>query len=201
MKPVRRRERLKHELREQILAAAGQLFVQEGYSSVSVRKIADAVGCAPATLYLYFEDKAAILNAICVETFAKLDKRMEAVANDQCDALERLRRGGRLYIQFGLDHPHHYWLTFGMEARDSFQNEALLQAGLRSFECMRTCVRACIDAGQIGVSDVDEAAQAIWSQVHGVVMLLICKTHFPFVERTRLIERVLDIGIEGLRKR
>ncbi|MBV8819304.1 MAG: TetR/AcrR family transcriptional regulator [Acidobacteriaceae bacterium] len=29
------------------------------------------MGCAAGTIYLYFKDKEAILNAICVEIFAK----------------------------------------------------------------------------------------------------------------------------------
>ena len=89
-----RRERLRQELRDEILEAARALFVHEGYGSVSMRKIADTVGCAPGTIYLHFADKAAILSAIVVETFTKLDKRMQAIANDKGDPLERLRRGG-----------------------------------------------------------------------------------------------------------
>ena len=60
-----RRERLKNELRGEILAAARNLFVRNGYASVSMRKIADTVGCAPGTIYLHFTDKDAILQAIC----------------------------------------------------------------------------------------------------------------------------------------
>jgi AcrR family transcriptional regulator len=201
MKKAPRRERLKQELREEILTAARELFVREGYASVSMRKIADAVGCAPGTLYLHFEDKSAILSAICLETFAKLDQRMEAIANDQGEPMERLRRGGRQYVQFGLDHPHHYWLTFGMDGGQSFHHENVKQAGMRSFECMRVCVRACMEAGKLNTDDVEEAAQAIWSLWHGIIMLLIAKPHFPFIEPNRLIDRVLDIAIEGIRKR
>jgi AcrR family transcriptional regulator len=196
-----RRERLKHELREEILDAARGLFVKEGYGSVSMRKIADVVGCAPGTLYLHFEDKGAILNAICIETFAKLDKRMEAIANDPGDPLERLRRGGRAYIQFGLDHPHHYQLTFGPHSSEWSKDENALQAGLHSFQCMCKCIGACVAAGKLRSNDVEEMAQAVWSCAHGIIMLLISKPHFPFIEQNRLIDRVLDITIEGIRKR
>src|SRR6266545_7523503 len=140
-----RRERLRKELREEILAAARDLFVTEGYANVSMRKVADRVGCAPGTIYLYFEDKDSILSAICVETFAKLDKRMEAIRNDQGDPLERLRRGGRTYIQFALDHPHHYMVTFGMTGTGPVKNADAHNAGQASFDCMRQCVRMCMD--------------------------------------------------------
>ncbi len=195
-----RRERLRQELREEILEAARALFVHEGYGSVSMRKIADTVGCAPGTIYLHFEDKAAILSAIVVETFTKLDKRMQAIANDKGDPLERLRRGGRAYVQFALDHPHHYWLTFGLHGPEFKKDEHAMQAGLRSFDCMRTCVRECIEAGKLRSQDVEEMAQAVWACTHGLIMLLIAKPDFPFIEPTRLIDRVVDITIEGIRK-
>ena len=195
-----RRERLKQEIRSEILAAARDLFLTEGYANVSMRKIADRVGCAPDTIYLHFEDKDAILSAICVSTFAILDKHMEAIASDQSDPLERLRRGGRQFIQFGLDHPDHYRLTFG-GAYVGPKDEASQQAGQHSFDCLRRCVGMCMAAGELRSTDVEEVAQSLFACVHGVVMLLIGMPHFPLIERNRLIDSVLDVLIEGIRKR
>jgi AcrR family transcriptional regulator len=195
-----RRERLKQELREDILAAARDLFVIEGYANVSMRKIADKVGCAPGTIYLYFDDKDSLLSAICVETFAKLNKRMEAIRSDSGDPLERLRRGGRQYILFALDHPYHYLVTFGLSGVGSAKTEEAQQAGQQSFNCMRDCVRLCVDAGLLRISDVEQVAQSLWACLHGTVMLLITKCDFPFIEQNRLIDSVLDIALEGIRK-
>lgn len=196
-----RRERLKQELRDEIIAAARDLFVTEGYANVSIRKVADRVGCAPGTIYLYFEDKDSILSAICVETFAKLNKRMEAIRNDQGDPLERLRRGGRAYIQFALDHPYHYLVTFGLTGAARFKNLEAQTAGQGSFDCLRQCVRLCIEADRLRSQDAEEVAQSLWACWHGTVMLLISKAEFPFIEQTRLIESVLDIALEGIRKK
>jgi len=194
-----RRERLKQELRDEIVAAARDLFVTEGYPNVSMRKVADKVGCAPGTIYLYFDDKDSLLNAICVETFAKLDKRMEAIRNDKGDPFERLRRGGRQYILFALDHPHHYLVTFGLTGVN--RGDEARQAGGHSFDCLRECVRLCVDAGLLRMDDVEQIAQSFWACLHGVVMLLIGRLEFPFIEQNRLIDSVVDIALEGLRKR
>lgn len=196
-----RRERLKHELREEILAAARELFVKEGYPAVSIRRIAERVGVATGTLYLHFKEKDSILAAICIETFQKLDGYMEAIASDKGDPLERLRRAGRMYAQFGLNHPEHYFLTFAIAGQSPFKNDELLRAGLRSFDCLRRTVKDCIETGLLRKSDVEEIAQSVWAAQHGVVMLLISKPEFPFIERNRLIDSVLDICIEGIRKR
>jgi AcrR family transcriptional regulator len=194
-----RRERLRKELRDEILTAARDLFVRNGYESVTMRKVAERVGVAPGTIYHYFDDKDAILATICEETFARLDKRMEALAKDPGgDPLERLRRAGRMYIQFGLDHPERYFLAFAL-AGHAPKSESVMKAGLRSFDCLRESVRACVDAGLTRTSDVEEIAQSLWACVHGLVMLLIAKPEFPFIEHSRLVDSLLDITMEGIR--
>src|SRR5882762_2524527 len=107
-----RRARQKESIREEILDAARTLFVKEGYEHVSIRKIAEKVEYAPGTIYLYFRDKAEILDRICEETFARLAIRLEAISRDQADPLDCLRRGLRTYVQFGVDNPNHYVVTF-----------------------------------------------------------------------------------------
>ena len=195
-----RRDRLKQELKKEILSAARDMFVREGYENVTMRKIGKRVGVAPGTIYHHFEDKDAILACICEETFARLDKRMEALVRDPGDdPLECLRRGGRLYIQFGLEHPERYFLTFALSSAP--KPESVRNTGLRSFDCLRDGVRACVEAGLTRSTDVEELAQSLWASMHGVVMLLIAKPGFPFIEQSRLIESVLDIAIEGIRKR
>jgi len=64
-----RREREKEALRQDILDAARELFVEEGYDNVSMRRVAEKIEYSPTTIYLYFEDKASLLYAICEETF------------------------------------------------------------------------------------------------------------------------------------
>lgn len=196
-----RRERLKQELRDEILDAARNLFLKEGYAAVSMRRIAQKVGCSVGTLYLHFADKDAILAAICAETFAKLDRYMEAIAVDNADPLERLKRAGRTYAQFALSHPDHYFLTFAIAGQSPFKSEKVLQAGLRSFDCLRRTVTECIQNGLLAKSDAEEVAQSVWAAVHGLAMLLIAKPNFPFVERNRLIDSVVDMCIDGVRKR
>src|SRR5260370_39487020 len=121
-----RRAREKEGLREEILAAARTLFVKDGYESVSIRKIADKVEYAPGTIYLYFRDKAEILDRICEETFAKLLRKMHAIEQDSAAPLDKLRRGLRTYIQFGLENPNHYVLTF-IRAKVHEQSQSVVE--------------------------------------------------------------------------
>jgi AcrR family transcriptional regulator len=191
-------------LRQEILDAARELFVHEGYDSTSVRRIADKAGCASGTLYLYFNDKAAILRELCQETFARLNARMEGIVNDSGPPLEALRRAGRLYIEFGLQNPSHYLLTFTIGGRlvgEPGIHEVFTEAGLRCFGNLRALIERCIAAGFLRLTDVDEVSQCLWSSIHGLTSLLITKPGFPWVEQTRLVDTLLDLLLEGIRKK
>src|SRR5207247_4153004 len=98
-----RKARQKENLRQEILDAARELFVREGIENVSIRKIAERIEYSPGTIYLYFNDKAEILQTLCQETFSKLQQKMQAIKDDTADTLGSLRRGMRTYIEFGLE--------------------------------------------------------------------------------------------------
>src|ERR1041384_1035150 len=141
-----RRAREKANIREEILEAARALFVKEGYEHVSIRKIADKIEYAPGTIYLYFRDKAEIMERLCEETFAKLAQKMQAINADPSNPLDGLRRGLRTYIQFGVDNPNHYVVTF-VQAKQ-IPRDHQPETGARCFDNLRTAVRRCIEAGQ-----------------------------------------------------
>ena len=195
-----RKSRQKESTRQEILDAARDLFVNEGYENVSMRKIAEKIEYAPGTIYLYFKDKTEILDTLCEQTFQKLWARMDAIRNDTGNPVDALRRGLRTYIQFGLDNPNHYIVTFVLAKQEAdASTPAVAEPAMACFDCLRGTVRKCIEGGYINGGDVEDTAQAIWVAIHGVTSLLVSKSAFPFVEHTRLIERLIDILIKGVR--
>ncbi|MGH9712059.1 MAG: TetR/AcrR family transcriptional regulator [Candidatus Acidiferrales bacterium] len=194
-----RRIREKESLRQEILDAARELFIEEGYESVSMRRIAEKIEYSPTTIYLYFQDKAELLNSICAETFERLVLRLERSRERFRDPIERMREGLREYVEFGLQNPQHYRVTF-MVSHPQASNECndAQAAGFRAYEHLRQSVVECIRAGRFRDVNVDVASQALWSGVHGVTSLLIANTKFPFVERNQLIDMVVDTLVQGL---
>ncbi|MFM7142200.1 MAG: helix-turn-helix domain-containing protein [Alphaproteobacteria bacterium] len=67
-----RRARQKSSLRDTILAAARQMFIEDGYEAVSMRKLAERIEYSPTAIYLHFADKDALFRTVCDETFARL---------------------------------------------------------------------------------------------------------------------------------
>jgi len=197
-----RREREKEALRQDILDAARELFVNEGYENVSMRRIAEKIEYSPTTIYLYFEDKASLLYAICEETFAKLAKRMEAIARNSDEPVEALRQVCRAYVDFGLKYPNHYKLTFinhPQHPRDDKRHLREESMGMKAYGHLRSGVEACIKAKKFRETDVEAVTQMTWAGGHGVTSLLISMPDFPWVKKNELIDLMIDTLLEGLR--
>src|SRR3954468_3490798 len=88
-----RREREKTEVREKILDAARNLFVSEGYESVSMRKIAEAIEYSPTAIYVHFKDKAELMQQLCEHDFRSLAHVFQDL-NQIADPIERIRQHG-----------------------------------------------------------------------------------------------------------
>src|SRR5437016_9511543 len=69
-----RQERDREAVRRSILDAARDLFVTEGYTNVSIRKIAERIEYSPAALYGYFPSKDDIFFALAEEGFTLLSE-------------------------------------------------------------------------------------------------------------------------------
>src|SRR5208337_692403 len=153
-----RKLRQKKFLRQEILDAASELFVKEGFENVSMRRIAEKIEYSPTTIYLYFKDKAELLDQICQETFARLVQHLNRILEQPGDPLERLKRGLVAYIEFGLENPQHYRVVFMTLHPEGFDRLKYLQPdspGIQAFDFLRRCVFDCISTEKFRSADVE----------------------------------------------
>ena len=195
-----RRLREKDELRQRILDAATELFVQEGFDNVSIRKIADKIEYSPTTIYLHFKDKAELIDSICGHVFEGLAQALEEIECLGLPPLEALRRSIHRYIEFGLAHPNHYIVLFCLPKPDDF-NEILREQklnrddpGMVCFGKLRAGVAKGMDSGDLRLADLETTSQSMFMMMHGVTAALITMKPFPWVEKSALI----DTSVEGI---
>ena len=197
-----RKARQKKYLRQEILDAASELFVEQGYENVSMRRIADKIEYSPTTIYLHFKDKAELLEQVCFDTFSRLHLALNKITEQPGDPIDRLKRGMHAYIRFGLENPHHYRATFMMPIPEEVGQKKLAKQdspGMQAFDFMRRCVYDCIAAGKFREKDAELLSQTLWAGIHGITSLLIthCK-RFPWVEQDKLTHCVVDTLVAGL---
>lgn len=100
----------------EILDAAWRLAREQGLGGWTLRDVAEAVGMRAPSLYVYFDSKYALYDAMFADGNAELLRRIEAaradvMARGPSDA-EVLRTAARLHVDFCVEDPARYELLF-----------------------------------------------------------------------------------------
>jgi AcrR family transcriptional regulator len=86
-----RREREKLRQRQEMLAAALELFSQRGYHNVSMHEIADKAEFAMGTLYKFFQNKEDLYKALVLELCDKFEDALTRAIEEPESEVEKLR--------------------------------------------------------------------------------------------------------------
>jgi AcrR family transcriptional regulator len=168
-----RREREKAALRAAILQSAQQLAIEEGWSAVSIRKIAERIEYSPPMVYEYFDDKEALLRAIKGEAFGRLLGKMQREREKATDATEALYAIGRAYLEFAFANPAIYRMMHGLDgvpfdsnARNHKPPEVLAVIGL-----VMELLQGWAGEQSVQFTSVENAFFMMWSGLHGLIAL------------------------------
>ena len=123
-------------LRDEILDAATQLLLDTGHAkAVSIRSVAERVGVTPPSIYLHFQDKDALLDAVCARYFEKLDEEMQRVSAVQSSTVEVLRAQGLAYVRFATENPELYRIATMGEWRSGSNVDSALASSAFAHMC------------------------------------------------------------------
>src|SRR5882724_7110837 len=167
-----RKEKQKIEIRKRILEASMQLFVQEGFNNVSIRRIAEIIEYSPTTIYLYFKDKDEIffnLHEIGFQKMQELNKDLSSIENP----LLRLHKMGENYVRFGMENPEYYDLMFIQREPMAKLTEmgCEWENGDAALTLLKNTLIECMEKGYIAKADATVLSLSIWATVHGLVSL------------------------------
>jgi AcrR family transcriptional regulator len=106
------RRAMRHQqTKQEILAAAWALAAERGLAGWSLRDVAEAVGMRAPSLYVYFDSKNALYDALYADGYTRLLERTAALARDGSPA-DVLRRGAHLFFDFCVEDPARHTLMF-----------------------------------------------------------------------------------------
>lgn len=91
-----RREREKLRQRQEMLAAALDLFSQKGYHNVSMHEVAEKAEFAIGTLYKFFQNKEDLYKTIVLERCDDFEEAFKRAMEQSDDEIEKLRH----YVRF-----------------------------------------------------------------------------------------------------
>jgi AcrR family transcriptional regulator len=195
-----RQDRDRSAVRESILHAARELFVTEGYRTVSMRKIAERIEYSPAAIYGYFGSKDEIFYALAEEGFRMMRESSRDAAVGIVDPLGALRSTFWSYYLFAKDQPQYFELMFVDRSVPEITDPERFTALIEMWQAVHERIERCVAAGVFPASlDVTAAFHILWASLHGAATLHLCQRLGPGESPDLLAADTLDVAIAGLR--
>jgi AcrR family transcriptional regulator len=163
--------RFREMMRADILNAAQGILQQGGFSALSMRTLAEAVGVRAPTLYDYFESKEDVLNAIFLDAVGTLRQYFLDNMAAAEPGVPRLISMGMAYRNFAIESPVLFRLIFGRVDASYIPGQEQMGKAKELFDALRAEVVTAIDLGQITAADPDAIAVTLWANVHGLSSL------------------------------
>ncbi|MCX2728772.1 TetR/AcrR family transcriptional regulator [Saccharopolyspora sp. NFXS83] len=197
MPPRTARERVRGEVRQEILDEAERLIREEGLAGLTMRKLASRLGYAPMSLYSYFADKQALLHELGRQGFEVIARRLAgAVERGGVDGVRELLVE---FVRYAHEDPVHYRSLFLGEKPITDRPECP-DAVNPAFALLSEHVAECVARGALS-GDVLATSTVLWTAVHGVATVVVTFEHCPFGSWETYAETMVDTALAGVRAR
>ncbi len=187
------------QLADEIIDATTDLLITHGSAdAVSIRAVANRVGVTPPSIYLHFQDKDALLDAVCAHYYEKFDDVMMAATDGVDDLWDRAVAQGLAYVRFAIDNDVVFRTTFTRVTRagePSLTDEVLLSS---AFVHIRETVEEAMAGGYIASGDPVTVVMQLWSVAHGVASLMVTKPGLPWGDALATAEGVMRAVCAGM---
>ncbi|MFC4585945.1 TetR/AcrR family transcriptional regulator [Sphaerisporangium corydalis] len=155
----------RHKTRATIVECAARLLREHGAGAVTTRAVAQAAGMQAPTIYRFFEDKDALLDAVAEHVLATY-VAVKTLAEDDGDPVADLRAGWDTHIGFGLANA----ALFGLLTDPARGTRS--PAAAAGLEVLRARVRRVAAIGRLRVSE-RRAVELIHAAGTGAVLTLL----------------------------
>lgn len=198
-----KRARYKQEFRRDILGAAREFFIHEGYEKFSMRRLAEKIDYSPTTIYLYFKNKDDLLFAICEEFFGHFSAQLNRIRTVlPRDPVETLRQALLYLMNFGLENPNQYKLIFFTKSVYGTREELVERGSMarNTYFAFKEMVQECINSGKLREVDVEVMVDTLVIASHGLIAKAIYGAAVP-KDRSGIVALTLvDALLIGYRK-
>jgi len=200
--PRREREKLKQ--RQDMLAAALELFSEKGFHNVSMHEIAQKSEFAIGTLYKFFKNKEDLYKALMLEQAEEFREALTKATEESTDEIEKLRNYVKTKGQFFRENISMVRLYFAETRGASFNITAGLDREIRDryvpfLETLASIFKNGIERKRfVKIADPYYLAISIESLTNGFLFLwLEAPERHPYPEDPDTILNILFKGLVG----
>lgn len=164
----------RNRVKEYFIQAAKEMILDEGYESISVRKIGDKAGYSYATIYNYFADQNELLwevkQSLIRDIFSTLQEKNHPAEND----LEGIKKGFRIYVQYYIENPNIFKFLYFCDIKkpEKYADESV-EDDLKFQEMWEFTFRRLVDEGKISKADTEIFARTLIYAIHGLITLYL----------------------------
>jgi len=163
-------QRLKDDTRCNILGASLEIVKEEGWSALSMRKIADKIEYTAPIIYEYFNNKDAILQELTRMGYVKLAAKMEEANSKFTDPAEQLEAMWMAYWNFAFAEKELYQVMYGVEANCCVMGNACNDVKAPS-NMLWNKIEEIVPEEKRTEEYVDTKYYTFWSVVHGLISI------------------------------
>jgi AcrR family transcriptional regulator len=162
------------DLKNALIQAGIEILSEEGVKGLSLRRVAKRAGVSHTAPYAHFADKQALVAAISTEGYKKLYQQLIQV-DQECgsDPLKKLVEVAWTYVQFAINDPAHFKITFSGVIEKEKDYPAFVEISQQSFAFIGDLTTECQEAGILKTGPSDLIAVHLWGAIHGLATLLI----------------------------
>lgn len=190
---IERRLRQKEEIRSNILSTAWQMVKEEGWQSLSIRKIADAIEYSVPVIYDHFENKEAILLEFGKQGFCLLTKKLIAAKEKHSKPEEQLKAIADAYWNFAFRNKEYYQLMFSLKMQGCEMDKCIPQQAIFKTLVMEP-VETILARNKNNKANACLKYHTYWSIMHGLISI---KMVADTTDADQLNKMVLDDAIAG----
>ncbi|MGO4711028.1 TetR/AcrR family transcriptional regulator [Bradyrhizobium sp. 2TAF24] len=160
------------DLQEALITAAEAILAEGGAEGFTLREAARRAGVSPAAPSHHFGNAPGLLTEVAIRGYDALTRALAEAAAIDAPVRERLRAQGEAYVCFALDHPGRFQMMFSN--RRLLADEPRLHAAAKAaYMELEAVMEQLPGGGPVAARQVDIAARAAWSVVHGFAKLAL----------------------------
>jgi AcrR family transcriptional regulator len=163
---------------------------ESGWESVTVRRLADAIGYSQPVLYGHFpHGRSQIVTAVALVGFDELATALSLAGSalpDDAGGEDRVRAVVTTYLEFAARHPALYEAMFRLPITAPFASPDTPRSLQDGFDAIVGALRAL----ERPPADLGTAAEVLWGSMHGVATLQRAARFAPDRHEHRIDELV-----------
>ena len=165
-----RKQRQKEEVRLSILTVARKMLNEEGWQSLSIRRIAEAIEYSIPVIYDHFENKEALQLELTKEGFCLLAKQVQDARVSVEQASAQIEKMALAYWDFAFSNKQYYQMMFGL-GMPTCETVKKIEEIKFFGEQVRGSISELIANSTKPEQDVHLKFYVFWSMLHGLISI------------------------------